>query len=167
MDLCLECATASLNTGTWPRYRAFNSGRPLSEENAHDGATHYNQYENGRHVPLFDYLTAPQFEHCHRECLACNPSPRTASSSALQGHSGRWLDGLRGGNQCAHDTCTARRRGGLHLCDECSGMVWYTEENSSAMGIPCNHPSVSYLTEEDAATPAEQSQMVVNHLILQ
>jgi hypothetical protein len=45
LDLCLECATASLNTGTWPRYRAFNSGRPLSEENARDDATHYNQYE--------------------------------------------------------------------------------------------------------------------------
>ena len=42
-----------------------------------------------------------------------------------------------------------------------------TEENSYAMGILCNHPSVSYLTEEDAATPAEQSQTVVNPLILQ
>ena len=64
LDLCLQCATTSLNTGTWPRYRTFNSGRPLSEGNAHDGSTHYNQYENGRHVPFFDYLTAPQFEHC-------------------------------------------------------------------------------------------------------
>jgi hypothetical protein len=42
-----------------------------------------------------------------------------------------------------------------------------TEANSYAMGILCNHLSVSYLTEEDAATPAEQSQMVINHLILQ
>jgi hypothetical protein len=37
-----------------------------------------------------------------------------------------------------------------------------TEENSYAMGILCNHPSVSYLTEEDAATPAEQYQTLIH-----
>jgi hypothetical protein len=142
LDLCLQCATASLNTGTWPRYRTFNSGRPISSENRCDGETHYNQYENGRHVHLFDYLTAPQFEHCHRECLACNPHPRTASSFDLQR---RGLDGLRGGDQCAHDTCTARRRGGLHLCDECSGMVWYRGE-LICDGYPMQPPLSQYHT---------------------
>jgi hypothetical protein len=43
--------------------------------------------------------------------------------------------------------------------------AWYgTEVNSHAMGIPCNHLSVLYLTEEDAATPAEQSKMEVKIL---
>jgi hypothetical protein len=37
-----------------------------------------------------------------------------------------------------------------------------TEENSYAMGILCNHPSVSYLTEEDAVTLVEQYQTLIH-----
>ena len=37
-----------------------------------------------------------------------------------------------------------------------------TEENSYAMGILCNHLSVSYLTEEDAVTPVEQYQTLIH-----
>jgi hypothetical protein len=37
-----------------------------------------------------------------------------------------------------------------------------TEENSYAMGILCNHPSVSYLTEEDVVTLVEQYQTLIH-----
>jgi hypothetical protein len=44
-----------------------------------------------------------------------------------------------------------------------------TEVNSYVTGTPCNHHSVLYLTEEGAATPAEQSKMtikMVDHIYL-
>ena len=49
----------------------------------------------------------------------------------------------------------------VYICVTNAAAWCGTEANSYAMGIPCNHLSVSYLTEEDAVTPAEQYQMLI------
>ena len=48
---------------------------------------------------------------------------------------------------------------------ETNATAWCgTEVNSYVTGIPCNHLSVLYLTEEGAATPAEQSKTTIKML---